>query len=60
MNKDIAKGKLKQVKGIVKEEVGKVTGDNSTEIQGKTEQVAGKIQVEYGKVKRSIKEATGA
>ena len=29
MNKDIAKGKVKQAKGNIKEKVGKVTGDKS-------------------------------
>ena len=37
MNKDIAKGKLKQVKGKVKEESGKLTGNESQEIRGKAE-----------------------
>jgi uncharacterized protein YjbJ (UPF0337 family) len=50
---------VKKVKGKVKEEVGKATGDKSMEIRGKTGQMAGKGQEQYGKAKRNIKKAIG-
>ena len=59
MNTDIAKGKVKQVGGKVKEEVGKVTGNISQEIRGKAKNAAGKVQEQYGKAKRNIKKAIG-
>ncbi len=57
MNKDIAEGKVKQVKGKMKEEIGKATGDESMEIEGQTEHLTGHIQEEYGKIKQSVKKA---
>jgi uncharacterized protein YjbJ (UPF0337 family) len=39
---------LKQVKGKVKEEAGKLTGNKTREIKGKGEQSAGKVQEQYG------------
>jgi uncharacterized protein YjbJ (UPF0337 family) len=58
MNKDMAQGKAKQVKGKMDEEMGKATGNKSREMKGNTEQVTGKLREEYGKVKRSIKKVT--
>lgn len=42
--KEKAKGQVEQVTGKVKEEVGKLGGDASTEWSGKGEQVRGKIR----------------
>jgi len=56
---NISKGKWNQVKGKVREETGKLTGNTSQEFRGKAEQVAGKVQEEYGKTKRNIKKAIG-
>jgi uncharacterized protein YjbJ (UPF0337 family) len=39
---------LKQVKGKVKEEAGKLTDNKTREIKGKGEQSAGKVQEQYG------------
>ena len=36
--------KIDQVKGAVKEEVGKLTGDKSIEVEGLAEQVASKVK----------------
>ena len=59
MADNIAKGKFKQVKGKVREETGKLTGNKYQEIKGQAEQVTGKVQEEYGKAKRDIKKAIG-
>ncbi|MCX6008361.1 MAG: CsbD family protein [Chloroflexi bacterium] len=59
MADNITKGKWNQVKGKVREEAGKLTGNTSQEIRGEAEQVAGKVQEEYGKAKRNIKKAIG-
>ena len=43
MDKDRIKGSAQQAKGVVKEVIGKFTGDAKLEAEGKTEKVAGKI-----------------
>lgn len=49
MNKDIFKGKWKQLKGKVKAEWGELTDDELDVIDGDRERLAGKIQERYGK-----------
>ncbi len=41
---------------MVKEKVGKVTGDRSTEVSGKLDQVKVKIEKTIGKAKGSIRD----
>jgi uncharacterized protein YjbJ (UPF0337 family) len=57
MNGDSAKGNLKQVKGSVKEALGKVTGNEKLEAEGATEKVAGKVQEGIGKTRQAAKDA---
>lgn len=54
MNKDQIAGKAKQVKGDVKETVGKVFGDKSLENEGKAQNTVGKVQQGYGDVKDDL------
>jgi uncharacterized protein YjbJ (UPF0337 family) len=51
MDKDRVKGKLQDVKGRVKRQVGEWTGDEKAQAEGVAEQVEGKIQNAWGKVK---------
>jgi uncharacterized protein YjbJ (UPF0337 family) len=51
MDKDRVEGKLKDVKGRVKRQVGEWTGDEKTQAEGAAEQAEGKIQNAWGKVK---------
>lgn len=44
MSQDRAQGTFNRGKGVVKEQVGKLVGDRSTEWSGKADQVKGKIQ----------------
>jgi uncharacterized protein YjbJ (UPF0337 family) len=55
MNKDQAKGRVKEVDGNVKEFIGKMTNDRGLEQKGKIEKVGGKVQARYGDLKRDIK-----
>ena len=55
MDKDRIKGSAQQAKGVVKEAVGKFTGDTKLEAEGKAEKVAGKIQNAVGGLKDSIR-----
>lgn len=48
MNKDIAEGKWRQVKGKAKEKWGKLTDDELTRVEGNAEQLAGLVQERYG------------
>jgi len=56
MEKDEIKGKGKQIKGQVREEVGKLTGDKTEQVKGKIEQAEGKVQEEFGKLKGKAKD----
>ena len=56
MSKEEKKGKAQQVKGKIREEVAKVTGDKGEQIKGKAEQVVGKLHEEVGKAKKKLAE----
>jgi uncharacterized protein YjbJ (UPF0337 family) len=56
MDKDRIKGTAEQVKGSIKEAVGKVTGNDKLTVEGKTEQLAGKAQAQAGKVKDAARD----
>lgn len=55
MDKDRIAGATKQVKGTIKEAVGKITGDAKTEAEGKTEKAAGKVQNAVGGAKDTLR-----
>ena len=52
MSKEEGKGKIKQIKGQIREEVGKATDNKTEQLKGKIEQVEGKVQEELGKAKK--------
>jgi uncharacterized protein YjbJ (UPF0337 family) len=56
MDKDRVEGAGHQVKGSVKEAVGKMTGDKKTQASGAAEKAAGKVQNAVGGAKDAIKE----
>ena len=56
MDKDRIEGSAKQVKGAVKDAVGKVTGDSKLQAEGKADKVEGKIQNAAGGIKDSVRE----
>ena len=51
MDKDRIEGAGKNIKGKIKEGVGKMTGDSKTEAEGQADQVKGKAQNAVGGVK---------
>jgi len=57
MNKDRIEGAGKDLKGKVKEGIGKATGSTKMEVEGKMDQVAGKVQNSYGKAKDAVDDA---
>jgi uncharacterized protein YjbJ (UPF0337 family) len=56
-NSDELKGKFDQVKGTIKEEVGKATGDTELQDEGTADRVSGEVQEGFGTVKRKVGEA---
>jgi len=48
MNEDILKGQWKQLVGSIKQQWGKFTDDELTEIDGDREKLLGKLQERYG------------
>ena len=60
MNKDIAQGNFKQLKGKIKQQWGKLTDDEIDQLEGHAEILAGKLQERYGlqreEAERQVKE----
>ena len=52
--KDNAEGKMHQVKGKIKETVGKVVGNHDLEAEGKVEKLDGKVQEKLGQVEKVV------
>jgi uncharacterized protein YjbJ (UPF0337 family) len=55
MNKDRIAGSAKEIKGSVKETVGKVVGDAKLESDGKADKIEGKVQNAIGGIKDALK-----
>jgi len=54
MNKDQLSGKRRQLRGSVKKQWGKLTGNTRTQRAGSIDQAVGKIQEKYGTVREKI------
>jgi uncharacterized protein YjbJ (UPF0337 family) len=52
--KDKAKGKFHEVKGKVKEKIGRVTNDPDLEAEGQGEKIGGKIIKKIGQVEKVL------
>ena len=48
MNTDRTTGQWKQIKGSIKEQWGKLTDDEISQLEGHSEQLAGRLQERYG------------
>lgn len=57
MDKDRVAGSAKEIKGAIKEAVGKVVGDAKLKAEGKSDQVEGKLQNAVGGLKDAAREA---
>jgi uncharacterized protein YjbJ (UPF0337 family) len=57
MDKDRVVGSAKQVKGEVKQAVGKIVGDEKLVSEGKADKLEGKVQNTIGGIKDTIKDA---
>ena len=56
MAEDRTKGALNMTKGVIKENVGKATGDRSTQAAGMADQAKGKLQGKIGDAKAAIRD----
>jgi uncharacterized protein YjbJ (UPF0337 family) len=52
--KDKAQGTFHEVKGKVKEKVGRATSNPDLEAEGQVEKIAGKVQKKIGQVKKVL------
>ena len=52
--KDEIAGKVKEVKGTVKEKVGELTNDSDLEGEGIGEKIAGKVQKKVGQLEKVL------
>ena len=55
MNRDQAKGTMKDVAGKIQRKTGEVTGSTSQQVKGAAKQVAGKVQKAVGDVRQESK-----
>jgi uncharacterized protein YjbJ (UPF0337 family) len=57
VDKDRVKGWVTQVKGAVKEAVGKAVGDAKLEAEGKNDKAVGKVENAVGGLKDAVRDA---
>jgi uncharacterized protein YjbJ (UPF0337 family) len=57
MDKDRVEGKIEDVKGRVKRQVGEWTGDDKAQAEGTIDQAKGKLKNAYGKAKDAVRDA---
>ncbi len=55
MDKDRVVGSAKQIKGTVKQVVGKAVGDTKLEAEGKADKIEGQVQNAVGGLKDTLK-----
>jgi uncharacterized protein YjbJ (UPF0337 family) len=56
VNKDRIAGSAKEIKGSIKETIGKAVGDSKLESEGKADKNVGKVQNAVGGLKDALKE----
>ncbi|MEJ7617139.1 MAG: CsbD family protein [Pyrinomonadaceae bacterium] len=56
-NEDEAQGKIDQIKGAIKEKVGRATGDQDMETEGAVDRAGGDVQEGVGTARRKVGEA---
>jgi uncharacterized protein YjbJ (UPF0337 family) len=56
VDKDRIAGSAKEIKGSIKETIGKAVGDSKLESEGKADKIVGKVQNAVGGLKDALKE----
>jgi uncharacterized protein YjbJ (UPF0337 family) len=54
--KDEAKGKFHELKGKVKEKIGRATNNSNLEAEGQDEKIGGKIQKKIGQIEKVLED----
>ena len=57
MNKNQVKGRVTEVKGMIKEVAGKLVGNEKLEEKGKVQKIRGEAQAKFGDVKQDVKDS---
>jgi uncharacterized protein YjbJ (UPF0337 family) len=57
MHKDEVEGAAKEVRGSVKDAIGKVTGDKKLQADGAADKIEGKVQKTAGQIKDAARDA---
>jgi uncharacterized protein YjbJ (UPF0337 family) len=57
MDKNRVKGTIDEVVGNAKRQVGKLTGNTGTEVEGAAQQLKGKVENAWGKTKDAVRDA---
>jgi len=57
MDKNRVKGTIDEVVGNAKRQVGKLTGNTGTQVEGAVQQVKGKVENAWGKTKDAVRDA---
>lgn len=58
MDKDRVEGKVDEVAGRAKRQVGEWTGDGETQVKGAAQEIKGKVQNAFGKAKDAVRDAS--
>ena len=58
MDKDRVKGKMDEVAGRAKRQVGEWTGDKENQAEGAGQEIKGKIENAWGKAKDAVRDVT--
>jgi uncharacterized protein YjbJ (UPF0337 family) len=56
MDKDRVEGSAKEIKGAIKQGVGKAVGDSKLEAEGKADKAEGKVQNAVGGLKDTVRD----
>ena len=56
-NKEEVRGEAENLKGHVKEKVGRALGDRQMEDEGERDQARGKVREQFGRTRRKVGEA---
>ena len=57
MDKDRIAGSAKEIKGVIKQNVGKALGDAKLQSEGKADEAEGKVQNAIGGLKDTVRDA---
>jgi uncharacterized protein YjbJ (UPF0337 family) len=57
MNKNQVKGRVTEMKGMIKETAGKLVGNEKLEAKGKVQKTLGEAQAKIGDIKQDVKDA---